>query len=137
MDKNIDAESDKLIAEEVVAPREESYYKGNQLKNGASPYSAYIGKNKYDKSIDNYILIKNGSKSDVVVLLYNILSNTCARNTYIQAGVNFKIRNIPQGIYKMKCFYGNDWNPNLTMPNDIIGGFETCLLYTSPSPRDS
>ena len=68
MDKNIDAESDKLIAEEVVAPREESYYKGNQLKNGASPYSAYIGKNKYDKSIDNYILIKNGSKSDVVVL---------------------------------------------------------------------
>ena len=33
MDKNIAAESDKLIAEEVVAPREESYYKGNQFKN--------------------------------------------------------------------------------------------------------
>lgn len=136
MDKNIDAESDKLIAEEVVAPREESYYKGNQLKNGASPYSAYIGKNKYDKSIDNYILIKNGSKSDVVVLLYNILSNTCARNTYIQAGVNFKIRNIPQGIYKMKCFYGNDWNPNLTMPNDIIGGFETDVSFSETGEND-
>ena len=41
------------------------------------------------------------------------------------------IRNIPEGIYEMKCVYGNDWNPNLLFNGMKLGMFQSNVHYSS------
>ena len=76
--------------------------------NGDSPFTEYFGINSYDDSQDNYITVNNGSDQDAVVILKNITSKKIIRNVYINKHTSYDIRNIPEGIYEMKCVYGND-----------------------------
>ena len=39
--------------------------------------------------------------------------------------------NLPDGTYKVKVFYGNNWNPNKTINNgQIVGAFDSNLSYS-------
>lgn len=44
---------------------------------------------------------------------------------------SYDIRNIPEGIYEMKCVYGNDWNPNLLFNGMKLGMFQSNVHYSS------
>lgn len=117
---------------------EESKWKGNKLNNGDSPYNEYFGKGIYDYNSECYLIFKNGYSSDAIVCLENTATGRTIRNEYIQAGTEYKMTNIPEGIYKVKTFSGNDWNPEKTMKNgEINGAFDIDLSFsTSDNPSD-
>jgi len=109
----------------------ESIYKGNSLSNGDSPYDHFFGKGIYDYGCKSQITFYNSHSSDVIVCLENTSSGRTIRNEYICAGSNFTMTNLPNGIYKLKAFYGNDWNPEKTLKNgNIIGAFDTNLSFS-------
>jgi len=112
------------IANEV----EESLYIGNQLQNGSSPFDDCFGKGIYS---GNAILkIKNGASSDAIVCLYSISKSKTIRNEYVQKNTSFTMDNISQGSYKIKVFYGNNWNPELENPCGTIGFFESDVNFS-------
>ena len=85
--------------------------------------------------MNNYILIKNTPHSDVIVLLKNIQTNKVVRNVYIKSGIDYKIKNIPEGIYSLKCMYGNNWNPQKQI-GQIKGCFDSDLSFSETSEKD-
>ena len=99
--------------------------------NGASPFTEYFGLNLYDDSQENYITVKNGSDQDAIVILKNITSKKIIRNVYINKHTSYDIKNIPEGIYEMKCVYGNEWNPNLLFDGMKLGMFQSNVYYSS------
>ena len=106
-------------------------YKNNHLMNGDSPFTEYFGLNLYDDSQENYITVKNGSDQDAIVILKNITSKKIIRNVYINKHTSYDIKNIPEGIYEMKCVYGNEWNPNLLFDGMKLGMFQSNVYYSS------
>ncbi|MDI3321987.1 hypothetical protein [Pinibacter soli] len=105
----------------------DSRYKGNQLKNGASPLSACLGENVY--SGNPRLTVKNTGETDAIVCLYSISKSQTIRNSYVRAGSKFTIKSIPQGVYMLKVYYGNDWNPTLVNSCGGSGIFETREAY--------
>ncbi len=105
---------------------EENYsspYIGNQLQNGASPLDDCFGTGLYDGNAT--LTIKNGGNHDAIVCLYSTTQDRTIRNEYVQKNSSFKMSNISQGYYKIRVFYGNDWNPNLENSCGSNGNFET------------
>ncbi len=102
---------------------EYSKYKGNQLKNGASPLNICFGKGKF--SGQSYITFENSNASDAVVCLVNYQTNETIRNEYIKAGDSYTMRKIPTGVYFLKVYYGNDWNPEKKNFCGINGAFDS------------
>jgi hypothetical protein len=119
------------VAPMVEEVEDSNIYKNNHLMNGDSPFTEYFGINSYDDSQDNYITVNNGSDQDAVVILKNITSKKIIRNVYINKHTSYDIRNIPEGIYEMKCVYGNDWNPNLLFNGMKLGMFQSNVHYSS------
>lgn len=114
-----------------------SEYKGNHLENGDSPYSKYFGSQKYNFEYDSYILIYNGTQQDAIVIFQDVVTNMVIRNSYVNKNSYYTVKNFPEGIYRMKCVYGNDWNPNLYYKKQKIGMFETNVSFSSQSnPED-
>ena len=111
-----------------------SPYAGNSLDTGASPYSAYY-RNQFDNTYDNYIEVRNGNDNDAVVLLSEPITKKVIRNVYIEAGATFRIRNIPQGVYAIKCMSGKDWNPEMQV-GKVKGCFEKDLSFSETSAKD-
>jgi len=110
---------------------EESKWQGNKLQNGDSPYDEYFGKGLYNYNSKCYLIFKNGNSTDAIVCLENTANGSTIRNEYIQAGTDYKMTNIPEGIYKVKTFSGNDWNPEKTMNHGEINGvFDTDLSFS-------
>ncbi len=100
-------------------------WKGNYLETGDSPYDHYFGKGVYDKSLQNRVKIHNGQGTDAVVCLTQYYSpHRTIRNEYIRAGESFEITSVPNGIYYLKSFYGNDWNPDTLFMESVRGFFE-------------
>ncbi len=134
---NIDLSHYKPREQESEAIQE-SKWKGNKLNNGDSPYNEYFGKGIYDYNSECYLIFKNGYSTDAIVCLENTATGRTIRNEYIQAGTDYKMTNIPEGIYKVKSFSGNDWNPEKTLNHgQIIGAFDTDLSFsTSDKPSD-
>jgi hypothetical protein len=106
----------------------ESEYKGNQLKNGSSPFDACFGKGIYSGNAT--LTIKNGASSDAIVCLYSTSSGRTIRNEYVRKNTSFKMDNIAQGYYKIRVFYGNDWNPNLENSCGTKGNFESDVSFS-------
>lgn len=106
----------------------ESQYKGNQLLNGASPFDACFGKGIYNGNAT--LTVKNGASSDAIVCLYSISLFRTIRNEYVQKNTSFTMENIAQGNYKIRIFYGNDWNPELENPCGIKGYFESDVYFS-------
>jgi tetratricopeptide (TPR) repeat protein len=65
---------------------------------------------KYNKGLDNKLLITVGSNASVAVKLINISNNKCIRYVFINKNTNYSIRNIPEGRYYLKIAYGEDWS---------------------------
>lgn len=87
---------------------------------------------KFDYEIDNYLKIKVGTHTDVVVKLMKIggynTDDICYRLVYIRKGDTFKIRNIPQGKYYLKIAYGKDWRQKVET-NRCTGRFVIDAIY--------
>lgn len=114
-----------------------SEYAGNQLYNGASPYSNYFGQQSYDYNSNCWLVFKNGNQTDAVVCLENTYSGRIIRNVYIRAGTRFKMENIPTGTYMVKSIHGNDWNPYKTLNNgQIVGAFDTDMHFSVSDNQD-
>jgi hypothetical protein len=110
------------------SPLAVSKYKGNQLENGASPFDGYFGKAVYSGNAS--LTIKNGGSSDAIVCLYCIEKESTIRNAYIRMNSSFTILNIPEGNYKIRVLYGNDWNPEHSNSYGIKGNFETDVSFS-------
>lgn len=107
-------------------------WRGNQLVTGSSPYSAYFGNGVYSSSDDNEIVFRNGPGVDVVICLVEVAGRgRVIRNEYIRAGESFTMTQLPNGVYFIRGFYGEDWNPDLELLGGrIIGGFESNASYS-------
>ena len=103
--------------------RIESPYKGNQLKNGASPFDACFGKGIYGGQ--GTIKFENSNNYDVVISLVEFTSGRTIRNEYIRKGATFSMTNLPNGRYYIKGYYGNDWNPTATNFCGTSGAFDS------------
>jgi hypothetical protein len=111
-----------------------SPYLGNQLINGASPLDDCFGKGLYNGRAT--LTIKNGGSSDAIICLYSISDDRTIRNEYVQKDSNFTMSNISQGNYKIRVFYGNDWNPNLANSCGSTGNFENNVNFSEFDSTD-
>lgn len=109
-------------------PPIESAYKGNQLKDGASPLNDCFGKGIYSGNAK--LTIKNGGNSDAIICLYSISQERTIRNEYVQKNSSFTMSNIPQGSYKIRVLYGNDWNPDLDNQCGSKGHFDSDVNFS-------
>lgn len=109
-------------------PPAESQYKGNQLKDGASPLTACFGKGIYSGNAT--LTIKNGGNADAIICLYSISDDRTIRNEYVRKSSDFTMSNIAQGEYKIRVFYGNDWNPDLENSCGTKGNFESDVNFS-------
>lgn len=106
----------------------ESKYKGNQLNNGASPLNGCFGKGYSGGNAS--LTIKNGGSSDAIICLYSVSDDRTIRNKYVGKNSNYTISSIPQGYYKIRVFYGNDWNPFLDNSCGKKGNFENDINFS-------
>ncbi len=113
---------------EEYAQPVESEYKGNQLKDGASPLDGCFGKGIYSGNAT--LTIDNGGSSDAILCLYSLANGRTIRNEYVRKNSSFTMSNIAQGSYKIRVFYGNDWNPTLTNSCGTKGNFESDVHFS-------
>lgn len=123
--KKINSDEYKRKFEKLKTP---SKYRGNQLKNGASPLNACFGKGIYSQNA--WLKFDNSNKSDAIVCLVRYFDNKTIRNEYIKAGAKFEMSKIPSGTYYIKVYYGNDWNPNKKNFCGINGAFERNVSFS-------
>jgi len=100
-----------------------SKYKGNQLANGSSPFRDCFGIGLFNGNAR--LTVKNGANSDAVVCLFDMNLGRTIRNEYVQKNTTHTIYNIRQGYYKIRVFFGNDWNPEIQNPCGVKGYFES------------
>lgn len=101
-----------------------SEYFDKRLNTGDSPYDFFFGKGISVKSSLSKITVENGTDQDAVVIFKEVISKKIARNIYIRAGNNYTAKEFPEGIYEMKCYYGNGWNSELNNGSgNPTGGF--------------
>jgi curved DNA-binding protein CbpA len=111
---------------EIPSIRTFSKWAGNKLNTGDSPYNNYFGTGVYDSQFLNEITIHNGQSTDAIVCLTEYESpNRTIRNEYIRAGESFKLTSVPNGLYSLKWFYGNNWNPDTLYMEGIQGFFDS------------
>jgi hypothetical protein len=116
---------------DLQKPIKSSKWEGNKLANGSSAYDNFFGSGIYDFNSECWLLFKNGNSTDAIVCLENISSGRTIRNEYIQAGTNFKMTNLPTGVYRVKVFHGNNWNPEKVLNNGLIkGAFDNDLNFS-------
>lgn len=65
---------------------------------------------RYNRELNNKLVISVGSQASVAVKLINITSNKCIRYVFVNKNSTFSIRNIPEGKYFLKIAYGDDWS---------------------------
>ncbi|WP_010520576.1 J domain-containing protein [Aquimarina agarivorans] len=123
-----DLESGKYDLSSIKTKKTISKYKGNQLKNGASPLDDCFGKGIYSQ--DAWLKFDNSNKSDAIVCLVRNYDQKTIRNEYIKAGAKFEMSKIPTGVYYIKVYYGNDWNPNKKNFCGINGAFEKNVSFS-------
>lgn len=105
-----------------------SEFLGNQLENGASPLDDCFGAGYYSGNAT--LTIKNGGYSDAIVCLYSNSIDRTIRNEYVQKNSSFTMSRIPQGFYKIRVFYGNNWNPYLENSCGSKGNFESDINFS-------
>jgi len=76
-------------------------------------------KNRYNRELNNKLLITVGSNASVAVKLINFITDKCIRYVFINKNSTYSIKNIPEGKYYLKIAYGDDWS--------IMGGQSNCI----------
>ena len=100
-------------------------YSGNQLANGAQPYSSLYGKNKKYGSSEIRVTAPTGD--DVMVMVKNS-NQKVVRHAYIRNNKNYTFHLSP-GEYQVYFIFGSDWCPEKEAPNGQKGYF----LHSSTS----
>jgi hypothetical protein len=129
---------DVIVDDEPKISQKISKWEGNKLNTGDSPYNNFFGTGIYDSQFSNEVTVHNGQKTDVIVCLteYETPYRTI-RNEYIRAGESFKLTSVPNGLYSLKWFYGNNWNPDTVYMEGIQGFFDNDAGFSiSDSPSD-
>jgi curved DNA-binding protein CbpA len=125
-DSSYDNSRDVIVDDEPEISQKISKWVGNKLNTGDSPYNNYFGTGVYDSQFLNEITIHNGQNTDAIVCLTEYESpNRTIRNEYIRAGESFKLTSVPNGLYSLKWFYGNNWNPDTLYMEGIQGFFDS------------
>lgn len=62
----------------------------------------------YDKSLDNYLKISNGDRSEVIVYLLEKDTRNPIRKLHLQESSDFYAKNIPEGVYQLEIWYGKE-----------------------------
>ncbi|MCK9404099.1 MAG: tetratricopeptide repeat protein [Chitinophagaceae bacterium] len=83
---------------------------------------------RYNKGLDNKLLIEVGGNASVVVKLIEIKTQRCIRYVFINKSTSYAIRNIPEGKYYLKIAYGDDWSIMQDQPN-CSGRFTKNALF--------
>ncbi len=99
-------------------------------KTGVAPKSSTV-KAKYDYKLNNYLKLKIGNNTDVVVKLFRMddkKGDTPIREVFVNSGATHHIRNIPAGEYYLKIAYGKDWKET-TKNGKRHGTFTKSALY--------
>ncbi len=94
----------------------------NKIENSSSPKNSNISEfsisgepecpnqnASYDKNLDNYLKIRNGKNSKVIVDIVSIETSQKIRTVFIANNTTQYIRNIPEGKYRLNIDYGNDY----------------------------
>ncbi len=63
----------------------------------------------YDKQLDNYLQIRSGKNSEVIVNMVSTESSKKIRTMYLTKNQTQFIRNIPEGKYQLHLTYGDDY----------------------------
>lgn len=112
----------------ILTPSISGKYKGNQLPNGASPLDACFGRGINEGNAT--LTIKNGASSDAIVCLFSTSLKRTIRNTYIRKNSTYTMDSISQDNYRIRVFFGNDWNPELENPCGLKGYFESDVYFS-------
>ena len=59
------------------------------------------------------------------VCLFDVQTDRTIRNEYVPKNKTFKMTKVPEGHYKIRVLYGNDWNPTLSNNCGTKGNFES------------
>jgi tetratricopeptide (TPR) repeat protein len=107
--------------------KEKGYSVPENKINRCTPQIVYISngeligcneiKPKYNRNIDNKLLITVGSNASVAVKLIDKANEKCIRYVFINKNTTYSIRNIPEGKYYLKIAYGNEWITMNGQPN--------------------
>ncbi len=117
----------------VSVSREDKYssWEKKTYKSGATPKS-FNFKGKFDYKLDNYLKIKVGKNTEVVVKMYKMgktaSDDELVRVTYINSSTTQFIRNVPEGEYYLKIAYGRQW-VETTKNGKRFGTFAKNALY--------
>ncbi|WP_103866981.1 SH3 domain-containing protein [Aquimarina sp. I32.4] len=116
---------------EVSRENKYSSWEKKTYKSGATPKS-FNFKGKFDYKLDNYLKIKVGKNTEVVVKMYKMgktkSDDELVRITYINSNTTQFIRNVPEGEYFLKIAYGRDWKET-TKNGKKYGTFTQNALY--------
>ena len=121
-------------AASIEVSREDKYssWEKKTYKSGATPKS-FNFKGKFDYKLDNYLKIKVGKNTEVVVKMYKMgktaSDDQLVRVTYINSNTTQFIRNIPEGEYYLKIAYGRDWREHVDENGKKYGRFVKNALY--------
>jgi uncharacterized protein YgiM (DUF1202 family) len=123
--------SPKAAAIEVSREDKYSSWEKKTYKSGVTPKS-FNFKGKFDYKLDNYLKIKVGKNTEVVVKMYKMgqtkADDQLVRITYINSGATQFVRNIPEGEYYIKIAYGREWKET-TQNGKRYGTFTKNALY--------
>ncbi len=111
-----DSDTDEKSLQEVEW---EQKYSGNQLENGAQPYSERYGKNK--KTGSAQIKVNAPDDNDVIVMIKDDKGKV-ARHAYIRKNMSYSFHVSP-GYYQFFFILGNDWCPEKDSPDGQKGFF--------------
>jgi hypothetical protein len=120
-------------AASIEVSREDKYssWEKKAYKSGATPKS-FDFKGKFDYKLDNYLKIKVGKNTEVVVKMYKMgktkADDQLVRVTYINSNATQFIRNVPEGEYYLKIAYGKQW-AETTKNGKNFGTFTQNALY--------
>ncbi len=120
-------------AASISVTREDKYssWEKKTYKSGATPKS-FNFKGKFDYKLDNYLKIKVGKNTEVVVKMYKMgktkSQDELVRVTYINSNTTQFIRNVPEGEYFLKIAYGKDWREKVK-DGKKFGTFTKNALY--------
>ncbi|WP_103070972.1 SH3 domain-containing protein [Aquimarina sediminis] len=123
--------SPKAAAIEVSREDKYSTWEKKTYKSGATPKS-FNFKGKFDYKLDNYLKIKVGKNTEVVIKMYKMgktkSDDQLVRVTYINSNTTQFIRNIPEGEYYLKIAYGREWKETVK-DGKKYGTFTKNALY--------
>lgn len=99
--------------EEQEFVKRQNEFAGNHLNTGEQPYRKCFGDGIYESAPGNSLQISNDSDLDVIVCLFDPKTRVAIRHVYIETQDQYLITALPPGSFRMRCYFGNDWNPLL------------------------